>query len=209
MASLAQKHFCKYSTLLTTCCLAYGESLSLGGYVAHRSCYAIGWILASEPGGAGVAALHFCMRVLVVMWDVPVSVTLHWKLLPSQDPCSELDWFFPVPAHVPAFLWKMLSTTPNCSHKDLSNLAGDTLMAARGHSWSLVVERVYPMGQKAMTLCAMRTKGYAGETSSRGKWNEVRGKKIVWKKCVPENVQAIKWKQNLNRWLTDRKTLRS
>lgn len=212
-ARLAQKHFREHSALLTTHCLAYGESLSLCGYVAHRSCYTVWWTLASVPGGVGLAALHFCVHVLIVMWDVPVTVTPHWKLLPSRDACWESGQFFPVPVQTPTFPWKMSSTIPNCSHKDLSKLAEDTLVAAGGHSWSLMVKGVYPVKQKAMTLCTMKRKGCVGETSSKRKWNEmrIRGRKFLGKNGSLKMYKQYleKQKQDLNRWLADRKALKS
>lgn len=80
MVRLAQK--CDQNAFLTPHCLI-NASLSLGGNVAHRSCSAAWWSLASVPEGVGLAALHSCVCVVLVTGDVPVTVIPHQKRLPS------------------------------------------------------------------------------------------------------------------------------
>lgn len=192
---ISQKHFCKHSTLLINCWLACRESLILSGCVTHGSCYATWWTLASVPSSSPLPCV--CTHC-----HVPITVIPHWKLLPSWDACWESDQFFPTPIQTPAILWKMPSI-PNCSHKDLEQAGWRQSCGC----WRRLISggrRVYPAKQK-MTLCPMKRKARFGDAGSRGKWNEIKGKKMPRKNGVSENVQAVSSKiKTRSKQVTDR-----
>lgn len=144
------------------------------------------------PGGVGVAALHFCVCVCThyhVRCSCHSDPTL--KASPMLRCLLEVRLVLPCSRSGPCFSMEDGINDTKLQPQRPSKLAGGTLVAARGHSWSLMVKRVYPAKQKAMTLWAMKRKEYVGEASSRGKWNEVKGKNFFRKKQVAKNVQTV------------------
>lgn len=124
------------------------------------------------------------------------------------------DWFFPVPVQAPALPWNTIpnSKTSNRRHKDCSKLTGDNLC---GFQWpQLISDREKGLPSKAESDdCVFKTRrGCVEESNNREKWDEIKGKNMFMQKNGPLKTYKkylVKWKQDLNRWLTERKTLKS